>query len=1824
MDPVDIACDTHAEQACPAETSPSACNETYMDVENGTPDASMDIEIDALDNSISAHAIVSAAPGDNTGADIPSLAKQCPDATRELTRSCDCKLGEVVPTGKSIPTHDCVPLEKWNGWRKICGDDPLRDVECRDPATTGRVTVPVRKYFHQKQDAMLKEADELNHAFCMAFDRHTMPYYDRHKARFVHVPRSNGVWEDVPKTIKQYKSFPTYREYMEFEREYLPRAGQRVGYELVREDRPCRSHMDFDNKVPRDSLLFERNPIKYRRALNLLHVTCVKVIVNDEEYIAGICPQGSSLDIRFVDGGNRDLPDGAGYRFSVHTIIPGHRLKNNQVDVAYVRDSIIACAVMYNHLGSKLPGSMAPSNDLSEDCAYIQAFCNLSTVPLHEAVRTAYASEISKVYADRRDDNATYKQVSDILPWYDTICTTFQVEYGTDVSDLFDALVGENVTAKDLENNVTGVRIEAVIAVLAGVEKTVADLVDHIQTTNRPFRLPGHTKIGQERNAKPIVAFDNEDTEVAEEDYHKYTATGELDENREPLLPIHHTSQFKTWCDLVGVGAMNKKYSLFSSSAIDRIRRKYDGTTNTTRRTKNGRTQIPETVDRVRATGETVFMGSRGFNDALMGPDSFASCKRGDFAWSPNDSEHEDTGRVAVRVFKPNKKIPNEALDRAIAHGHKCGHRFFLGYEFSYSTRDGTRRPGRVFASFPDATSFWADFESSMLPGRLVHWHEIFVAKVRFFVDIEWYVLPHDDHTRAQMEMSDAFARNLLNAFTRVADEKLLREFRLEKSRPEGWSWRVSDASGAEKRSFHVILIGGGYFHDAEDVKNIMQTNIIPAFKNNPNYTDFCDVRPNADATTPRGVPFDFAPYSTNKSLRMLLSEKIDNRTGLVAPDRSFKPFVLGDGDDAELRRYHLSDLSTHGPEYTVTHLTSEELRRPSEKARVGPARAGQSGASKSSIAPGMRDECVIILREMARAADGRNIATMKLYEDELNDRLRMDYNPGKGGNPPYIYIPTLSKRCCVDRVDHKSQHVYMRFLADEVRIACHGHELQKHVVRIPYPTHEIRTKAMTLLRGIERATHSSQTTGVVGSSSGATAPEPARTQEVRLETQSNDNDEERGGNDAYVTVRDSADAHATASHRRFRSSELVHTPEHQHVADTAIIVDKLLAHTASARDIWVAEIKPVIASVAKIAAGVEGLFPEARKLVGNSVDDIERFRTLWTATRNRADLGINYLRDVCKRCDEEAEKAQRSDSEQFAPLDDTGEEEVTQDIRNRYQLSRDQLELNSYAMADKTPASRIYKLTPEDVVGGVLKRERDDAPEQVTDVLRFLNSGKRCPDSCAALSFRVDKEGKYTVSCRQSDCNLCPKNLRPFSPCVINLIYSPQVTNVTTNNYKLVESHVASAHLLPKKILEEYNNKYATVLHGGKMVVGFLKNPAKTPMRFVTFRTFKEMLQREYSKVQDGFYRDYTTGELTDRPKYEYVNHADAWLHNAKSNKYDCARFLPGDTSAKDRGILNLWQGWGVEPSAEGDCSLFWDLVKDLCGDCDALFQYVQKWMAHMFQKPMEKPGTALLFGAKEEGVGLDTMVEMLSKCIGLSHFFTGTRTQDLTSHFNGAMCDSLLVFLNESGFAGNHEATTAFKGMVTNVRTGKTNKGKDTEFTDTFYRVIKGTNEKRVAQVTGRARRDYCMQPIGKYLGDRSWFSRLRQQMESNAELGLRRLLHELLYEIDITNFDTGAPPVSEALESARWEQRRLSFKPVEDFVHWWLDVPLADFRAQNPITSEKLYSIFKCYYGHLPTAAYITAKTFGKEFNEILIGTTKAPRLVDGARVMEVNIK
>lgn len=101
------------------------------------------------------------------------------------------------------------------------------------------------------------------------------------------------------------------------------------------------------------------------------------------------------------------------------------------------------------------------------------------------------------------------------------------------------------------------------------------------------------------------------------------------------------------------------------------------------------------------------------------------------------------------------------------------------------------------------------------------------------------------------------------------------------------------------------------------------------------------------------------------------------------------------------------------------------------------------------------------------------------------------------------------------------------------------------------------------------------------------------------------------------------------------------------------------------------------------------------------------------------------------------------------------------------------------------------------------------------------------------------------------------------------------------------------------------------------------------------------------------------------------------SWLAHPARRCYDGVGLYPknmtrfGTDYRKHRSTYryyNLWQKFAFEPVA-GDWSLLKEHIRViLCGENERHFHYLLNWMAHVLQKPWEKPGVAVVVKGKKE----------------------------------------------------------------------------------------------------------------------------------------------------------------------------------------------------------------------------------------------------------------
>lgn len=241
--------------------------------------------------------------------------------------------------------------------------------------------------------------------------------------------------------------------------------------------------------------------------------------------------------------------------------------------------------------------------------------------------------------------------------------------------------------------------------------------------------------------------------------------------------------------------------------------------------------------------------------------------------------------------------------------------------------------------------------------------------------------------------------------------------------------------------------------------------------------------------------------------------------------------------------------------------------------------------------------------------------------------------------------------------------------------------------------------------------------------------------------------------------------------------------------------------------------------------------------------------------------------------------------------------------------------------------------------------------------------------------------------------------------------------------------------------------------------------------------------------------------------------------------------------------GAYNHWQGFSVE--AEGtpeDCKLFLDHLKEVfCNGDDRHYWYTLRWMAHMIQKPEDKPGVALVARGKKR-IGKDTVFEYFGRIID-RHYITVGNQEQMLGKFNAHQEKVLLLHMQEGYWAGDRKAEGQLKYLITSHDVMIEPKGMNAFRIRSVLRLFISSNEQWVVPATADEGRYFVLNVSDKRKGDYAYFDALRAEMYGKGPSALLNYLQGL----DLRGFQIRNVPDTEALA----EQKVQGLKNVQ---RWW----------------------------------------------------------------------
>jgi hypothetical protein len=276
-----------------------------------------------------------------------------------------------------------------------------------------------------------------------------------------------------------------------------------------------------------------------------------------------------------------------------------------------------------------------------------------------------------------------------------------------------------------------------------------------------------------------------------------------------------------------------------------------------------------------------------------------------------------------------------------------------------------------------------------------------------------------------------------------------------------------------------------------------------------------------------------------------------------------------------------------------------------------------------------------------------------------------------------------------------------------------------------------------------------------------------------------------------------------------------------------------------------------------------------------------------------------------------------------------------------------------------------------------------------------------------------------------------------------------------------------------------------------------------------------------------------------------------DVWMASSRRRTYDGLVFSP------ERPVgarwYNLWRGFDYAPvtnasaRAQAAVAAWYEHVeRNVCRGDARLAHWFIGYMAHLIQRPWEKPLVALVLKGRK-GTGKNAVIERVG---ALFHRNLVVADDDryLVGNFNSHLEACLLLALDEASWAGGKKVEGKLKGIITGSKHMIERKGMEPYQVDNLTRVVIIGNEDWLVPATQDERR-YAVFDVGE--GDmqkRSFFQEMREGMEANGGEGYGLLLAKL-QAFDLSTVDVNDAPKTDGLADQKIE----SLGPQHS---WWLD--------------------------------------------------------------------
>jgi hypothetical protein len=287
-----------------------------------------------------------------------------------------------------------------------------------------------------------------------------------------------------------------------------------------------------------------------------------------------------------------------------------------------------------------------------------------------------------------------------------------------------------------------------------------------------------------------------------------------------------------------------------------------------------------------------------------------------------------------------------------------------------------------------------------------------------------------------------------------------------------------------------------------------------------------------------------------------------------------------------------------------------------------------------------------------------------------------------------------------------------------------------------------------------------------------------------------------------------------------------------------------------------------------------------------------------------------------------------------------------------------------------------------------------------------------------------------------------------------------------------------------------------------------------------------------------------------------------DFWV-SPSTLQYKATAFSPSPTPPT---TLNFWVGPTVQP-APGNWVLLRDyLRKVICDGNSVAYDYIIKYMAHMIQKPEEKPGVMIvLLGG--QGTGKGVFFNLLRAIWSR----TTLQISDLDlvlGKFNAVLERNYIVCMDEALFSGDRRSIDRLKSTVTEPFIQVEQKYQPSRRIDSVHRFFAASNHEHFANIERDDRRFLFLRLSTSHQQDTTYFKAVAAAI--NDPLVVGALVYYLQFK-DISRYDIRSKPKTK-------EQTKQKVRSLQGFERYWYEVlTLGDFVVNEYGSSVWTGSVF-----------------------------------------------